>query len=220
MRRKELWERSRSRRIDLEAGLNVLRCVRQSSQLRASTALVRARWQAQTPLIIYNPTINQERSMAPSCNFVLFEPLALEWSRTRVDCGILVWSMNLSVLSLSRRCWAGTSATRSMVCFSPAYIDTVWRSWARSRSLLCLCWRGSTNFWKANCQPASPPTPATKPPQVLKQHGGAITSSTLLLLGEVVRFTPEKAQVRTWLKSLSLGDFSWVWVGSSKRSVL
>lgn len=42
MRQKELWERSRSRQVDLEAALNVLRCVRQSSQLRASTALVRA----------------------------------------------------------------------------------------------------------------------------------------------------------------------------------
>lgn len=40
MSRKELWERSRSGRVDLEAALNALRCVRQFSQLCARTALV------------------------------------------------------------------------------------------------------------------------------------------------------------------------------------
>lgn len=95
-----------------------------------------------------------------------------------MDCVIPICSIILSVLSLSRQCCVGTSATRSMGCFSPACTDTVCRSWAHSSRLLCLCCRDSSSFWKTNCLPASPPTPATKPSQVLNHHIGATVIST------------------------------------------
>lgn len=106
------------------------------------------------------------------------EPLALKRSERRVDCVIPICSIILSILSLSRQCCMGTSATRSMGCFSPACTDTVCRSWARSSRLRCLCCRDSSSFWKTNCLPASPPTPATKPSQVLNHHRGATVIST------------------------------------------
>lgn len=128
------------------------------------------------------------------------EPLALKRSERRVDCVIPICSIILSVLSLSRQCCVGTSTTRSMGCFSPACTDTVCRSWAHSSRLLCLCWRDSSSFWKTDCLPASPPTPATKPSQVLNHHRGATVSSTgsELVLRSKVCFDMKSHLFRLW----------------------
>lgn len=72
--------------------------------------------------------------------------------------------------SLSRHCCGGTFATESTGYSSPVCTDTMWRSLAHSSRLLCLCWRGSTSSWKTKCLPASPPTLATRQPQVENHH--------------------------------------------------
>lgn len=122
-----------------------------------------------------------------------------------MDCVIPICTIILSVLSLSRQCCVGTSATRSMGCFSPACTDTVCRSGARSSRLLCLCWRDSSSFWKTNCRPASPPTPAAKPSQVPNHHRGATVLSTgfELCLRSKVCFDMNSHLFRPWPEAVA-----------------